>query len=104
MTVCWDFLWFSVLRGVCALEISAMAYRRKFPEQGAYARPLVERAVRLLAMGLIVLGAGAISIGIWADTASVVIGGTVAVMGGSLWRLWLYGKEFRDPPSPYRGR
>jgi hypothetical protein len=65
-----------------------MANVDKFPEQEAYAR-LIERGVRLLAMGLIVMGAVIISMGIWADNLSVATVGMSGVIGGVFWRLWL---------------
>jgi hypothetical protein len=66
-----------------------MANESEFPEQEAYPWPLVERAVRLLAMGLIVLGAGAIPIGIWADNVVVTTVGIDGVIASVAWWLWL---------------
>ena len=66
-----------------------MANVDKFRERGAYARPLVERGVRLLAMGLIVLGMGIIPMGIWANDVWIVTVGMIALATGGAWRLWL---------------
>jgi hypothetical protein len=52
--------------------------------------PLAERRVlRRLAMGLTVLGAVIIPMGIWADDVLVVTFGLVGVIWGVVWRLWL---------------
>jgi hypothetical protein len=67
-----------------------MANAGKFPEQGAYARPLIERRVlRRLAIGLIMMAVGAVLVGIWADDVVVVIFGMLGVLGSGAWRLWL---------------
>jgi hypothetical protein len=88
MAVCWDFLWFQGL-GRSRLGDSTMANVDRFAERGVYARPLVERGVRLLAMGLIVLGTGTIPMGIWTDDVFVVTVGMIGVAAGGAWRLWL---------------
>jgi hypothetical protein len=66
-----------------------MANEREFAEQWAYARLLVERGVLWLALALIVVGMGAIPIGIWADNLFVVTVGMIGMISGVLWVLWL---------------
>jgi hypothetical protein len=86
--------------GRSRLGESVMANEIEFPEQGAYARTLIWAGVlQRCAKGLIVMGTGTIPMGIWADNVSVVIVGMIGVIGGVVWRLWLYGKKLRGPPS-----
>jgi hypothetical protein len=60
-----------------------MAYRRKFPEQRACARPLVEHGVlRRRAAGVVVMGTGIIAIGFVVGDAFAVTVGVISVAAG----------------------
>jgi hypothetical protein len=94
MAVRRDFLWFRGF-GRSRVGDSAMAYRRKFPEQRAYERRLAEQrlaedgTLRRRAWGLVVIGVGCLLTGMATGDAFAVTVGVISGAAGGTWRLWL---------------
>jgi hypothetical protein len=89
MAVCWDFLW-SGDSGRSRAGDSAMANERKFPEQWAYERRLMEdgtlrrRALALIVIGLAFIVMGGANLDLFAVTV-----GLIGVAAGGIWRWCL---------------
>jgi hypothetical protein len=89
MTVCRDFFWFREF-GAFAPGDSAMATERKFREQRAYERRLVEDGtLRRRAWGLVVIGAGCLLMGLVSHDAFTLTVGVFALGAGGIWRWCL---------------